>query len=91
MSHLPLSLMNRLNKTESAVFKLWMLYFERISIQIILIVPQAADLSLFSFVRGRNLFSVSKFICSPKKESQNLKNLHFGQIHVQFVFFRVSH
>ena len=35
MSHLPLSLMNRLNKTESAVFKLWMLYFQRISFQII--------------------------------------------------------
>ena len=30
MSHLPLSLMNRFNKTESAVFKLWMLYFQRI-------------------------------------------------------------
>ena len=30
MSHLPLSLMKRLNKTESAVFKLWMLYFQRI-------------------------------------------------------------
>ena len=30
MSHLPLSLMNRLNKTESSVFKLWMLYFQRI-------------------------------------------------------------
>ena len=30
MSHLPLSLMNRLSKTESAVFKLWMLYFQRI-------------------------------------------------------------
>ena len=29
MSHLPLSFMNRLNKTESAVFKLWMLYFQR--------------------------------------------------------------
>ena len=27
MSHLQLSLMNRLNKTESTVFKLWMLYF----------------------------------------------------------------
>ena len=26
MSHLPLSLMNRLNQTESAVFKLWILY-----------------------------------------------------------------
>ena len=30
MSRLPLSLMNRLNKTKSAVFKLWMLYFQRI-------------------------------------------------------------
>ena len=29
MSHLPLSLMNRLNKPESAVFKLWMLYFQK--------------------------------------------------------------
>ena len=34
MSHLPLYLMNRLNKTESAVFKLWMLYFQRISFEI---------------------------------------------------------
>ena len=30
MSHLPLSLMNILSKSESAVFKLWMLYFQRI-------------------------------------------------------------
>ena len=30
MSHLPVSLMNRLKQTESAVFKLWMLYFQRI-------------------------------------------------------------
>ena len=30
MSHLPLCLMNGLNKTESAVFSLWMLYFQRI-------------------------------------------------------------
>ena len=36
MSHLPLSLLNRLNKTESAVFILWMLYFQRISFQIML-------------------------------------------------------
>ena len=28
MSHLPLILMNRLNQTESAIFKLWMLYFK---------------------------------------------------------------
>ena len=31
MLHLSLSLMNRLHKTESAVFELWMLYFQRIS------------------------------------------------------------
>ena len=30
MSHLPLSIMDRLNKTESAVFKLWLLYFQKI-------------------------------------------------------------
>ena len=30
MSHLPLSSMNRLNKTESAIFQLWMLYFQKI-------------------------------------------------------------
>ena len=35
MSHLPLSLMNRLNKAESAVFKLRMVCFQRISFQII--------------------------------------------------------
>ena len=30
MSHIPGSLMNRLSQTESAVFKLWMLYFQRV-------------------------------------------------------------
>ena len=42
-------------------------------------VPQGEDLSFSSFVRGTNLFSVSKFTCSPKKESEKLKNSHFGQ------------
>ena len=37
------------------------------------------------------LFSVSKFTCSPKKESEKLKNSHFGQIYVQFVLFTVSY
>ena len=41
MSHPPLSYINRLYKTESAVFKLWMLHFQRIFLQIIL------SLSLF--------------------------------------------
>ena len=56
-----------------------------------LFVSQGEGLSFFSFVRGTNLFSVSKFICSPKKESEKLKNSHFGQIHVQFVLFTVSY
>ena len=30
MSHLQVSLMNRLNQTKFAVFKLWMLYFQMI-------------------------------------------------------------
>ena len=32
MSHLPLSLMNRLNNTESSVFIFWVLYFQRITL-----------------------------------------------------------
>ena len=42
MSHLPLSLMNRLNQTKSAVFKFWMLYFQRISFSDYLEIPIAA-------------------------------------------------
>ena len=56
-------------------------------IKLLLFVPQGEDLSFFSFVRGTNLFSVSKFIYSPKKESEKLKNSHF----VQFVLFTVSY
>ena len=41
-------------------------------INLLLFVPQGEDLSFFSFVRGTNLFSVSKFTCSPKKESEKL-------------------
>ena len=46
-------------------------------IKLLLFVPQGEDLSFFSFVRGTNLFSVSKFTCSPKKESEKLNNSHF--------------
>ena len=60
-------------------------------IMLLLFVPQGEDLSFFSFVRGTNLFSVSKFTCSPKKESEKSKNSHFGQIRVQFVLFTVSY
>ena len=51
-------------------------------IKLLLFVPQGEDLSFFCFVRGTNLFSVSKFTCSPNKESEKLKKSHFGQIHV---------
>ena len=60
-------------------------------IKLLLFVPQGEDLSFFSFVSGTNLFSVPKFTCSPKKESEKLKNSHFGQIHVQFVLFTISY
>ena len=60
-------------------------------IKLLLFVTQGDDLSLFSFVRGTNLFSVSKFIYSPKNKPERLKNSHFGQIHVQFVSFTVSY
>ena len=60
-------------------------------IKLLLFVPQGGDLSFFSFVRGTNRFSVSKFTCSPKKELEKLKNSHFWQIHVQFVLFTVSY
>ena len=56
-----------------------------------LFVPQGKDLSFFSFVRGTNLFSVSRLTCSPKKELQKLKNSHYRLIHVQFVLFTVSY
>ena len=59
-------------------------------IKLLLFVPQGVDLFFFSFVRGTNLFSVSKFTCSPKKVLEKLKNSHFGQIHVQFLYLTVS-
>ena len=60
-------------------------------IKLLLFVPQGEDLSFFSFVRRTNLFSVPKFTYSPKKESEKMKNSHFGQIHVQLVLFTVSY
>ena len=59
--------------------------------KLLLFVPQGEDLSFFFFVRGTYLFSVSKFTCSPKKESEKLKNSHFGQIHAQFILLTVSY
>ena len=46
-------------------------------IKLLLFVPQGEDLSLFSFVRGTNLFSVSKFTCSPKKKSEKIEEFSF--------------
>ena len=69
-------------------------------IKLFLFVPQGEDLSFFSFVRGTNLFSVSKFTCSPKKESEKLKNLHSGksmyslycsQFHAEFLRWMSIH
>ena len=57
----------------------------------LLFVPQGEDISFFSFVRGTNLLSVSKFTCSPKKESEKLKNSQFGQFYLQFLLFTVSY
>ena len=36
-SHLPLPIMNRHSQTKSVVFKAWMLYFQRISFQVVCI------------------------------------------------------
>ena len=76
---------------ESQQFQFFFLPLMLLIFKLLLFVPQGEDLSFFYFVRGTNLFSVSKFTCSPKKESEKLKNSHFGQIHVQFVLFTVSY
>ena len=54
----------------------------------VLFVPQGEDLSFVSFVKGTNLFSISKFTCSPKKESEKLKKiekLFCSQFHTEFL------
>ena len=46
----------------------------------------------FSFLlSGIKSILISKFNWSPKKESEKLKNAHFGQIQVHFVFCKVSY
>ena len=49
MSHQSLSLMNRLNQTESAVSNFWMLYFQRVYFQII-----CAQFNQIRLLRVRN-------------------------------------
>ena len=82
-------------KASSSFLPLMLLIFMLMNfnplIKLLLFVSQGENLSFFSFVRGTNLFSISKFTYSPKKESEMLKNLHFGQIHVQFILFTVSY
>ena len=63
MSHLTLSLMNKLNKTKSAVFKLWMLYFQMITFQIITPPPQPRKLCCF--VLGGGGYSVFTLSVRP--------------------------
>ena len=53
-------------------------------------VEGAEDLILSLFPSGLNLFSLSKFNCSSKKEWEKLKTSHYGEIQVQFVFCMVS-
>ena len=55
MSQLPFSLMNRLNQYESAVFKCWMLYLQRISFQIILFTFNFSCLSIKIYVKETNI------------------------------------
>ena len=52
-------------------------------------VEGAEDLVLSLFPSGLNIFSLSKFNCSSKKESEKLKKSLFEQIKVQFVFCMV--
>ena len=59
--------------------------------KLFLLVPNEEDPVFFSFVRGSNLFWLSKFNWSSKKESEKLKNSHFEQIQIHFVFCKVSY
>ena len=60
-------------------------------IKLFLLVPSAEDPVFFSFVRRSNQIWFTKFNWSSKKELEKLKNSHFGQIQVQFVFCKVSY
>ena len=62
-----------------------------INLLLLVKVEGAEDLVLSLFPSGLNLFSLSKFNCSSKKESEKLKKSYFGQIQVQFVFCMVSY
>ena len=63
-------------------------------IKLLLFVPQDEDLAFFSLLKGTDLFSVSKFTCSQKKESEKLKNSHsfyFSQFHSEFLQWMSIH
>ena len=55
MSHLPLSILNRLNKTESAVFIFWMLYFQRIPLSYNLYINTIISQENFIVTRALNI------------------------------------
>ena len=82
MSHLPLPLMDRLNKAESAVFKLWMLCFQRISFQIIF------HLKIFNFcppmIFGR--LKMSKIIIQPN--NKYFIFIYLFYLYYMFLYFR---
>ena len=65
MSHLPLSLVNRLNKTECTVFNFWALYFQRIpfidylDITTAVVVPCGVPKSLPVHRYGAVIYSAS--------------------------------
>ena len=58
-------------------------------IKLILFVSQGEDLT-FLFLLEKQIYFPFPNSPSPKKESEKLKNSHFGQIHVQFLSFTVS-
>ena len=73
--HLPLSLMNRLNKTESAIFELWILYFQRISFQITYV-----SLLVTNWPKRNTLVSTNM----PK-------NIRVGRSEILFIFLSTFH
>ena len=76
MSHLPLSLMNRLSQTESAVFKLWMPYFQMISFRLF-------KLKLLQRT-GLKLWSMDLFLTVTEKDKYFQERLIINDIFEDF-------
>ena len=61
-------------------------------IKLFLLVPNEEDPVFFSFARDQIYFDFLSLTGHQKKKtSEKLKNSHFGQIQVQFVFCKVSY